>query len=108
MRADLARTFGELPLGGFAPGGVRDGHMAGSAHYEGRAIDVFVRPVSPDNRRRGWAIASYLVGQADRLDINTVIFDDRVWRAGRLSHEGWLDYRVPASRQGRPEHPRAP
>jgi hypothetical protein len=102
VRADLARTFGELPLGGFAPGGVRDGHMAGSAHYEGRAIDVFVRPVSPDNKRRGWAIASYLVGQADRLDINTVIFDDRVWRAGRLSHEGWLDYRVPASAKGDP------
>jgi hypothetical protein len=100
VRADLARTFGDLPLGGFAPGGVRDGHMAGSAHYEGRAIDVFVRPVSPDNKRRGWAIASYLVGQADRLDINTVIFDDRVWRAGRLSHEGWLDYEVPASAKG--------
>jgi hypothetical protein len=100
VRADLARTFGDLPLGGFAPGGVRDGHMAGSAHYEGRAIDVFVRPVNPDNKRRGWAIASYLVGQADRLDINTVIFDDRVWRAGRLSHEGWLDYEVPASAKG--------
>ena len=61
VRADLARTFGELPLGGFAPGGVRDGHMEGSAHYEGRAIDVFVRPVSTDNKRRGWAIAGYLV-----------------------------------------------
>ena len=35
-----------------------------------------------------------------RLDINTVIFDDRVWRAGRLSHEGWLDYRVPTSAKG--------
>ena len=46
VRADLARTFGELALGGFAPGGVRDGHMEGSAHYEGRAIDVFVRPIS--------------------------------------------------------------
>ena len=55
------------PLGGFAPGGVRDGHMEGSAHYDGRAIDVFVRPVSEDNKRRGWAIASYLVAQADRL-----------------------------------------
>ena len=80
VRADLARTFGDLPLGGFEPGGVRDGHMEGSAHYDGRAIDVFVRPVSEDNKRRGWAIAGYLVAQADRLDINTVIFDDRVWR----------------------------
>jgi hypothetical protein len=100
VRTDLVQTFGDLPLGGFAPGGVRDGHMAGSAHYEGRAIDVFVRPVSPDNLRRGWAVASYLVSQADRLDIATVIFDDRIWRAGRLSHEGWLDYKIPASASG--------
>ena len=46
VRADLARTFGDLALGGFAPGGVSEGHMPGSAHYEGRAIDVFVRPIS--------------------------------------------------------------
>jgi hypothetical protein len=99
VRADLARTFGDLPLGGFAPGGVRDGHMEGSAHYDGRAIDVFVRPVSEDNKRRGWAIAGYLVAQADRLDINTVIFDDRVWRVGS-SGDGWQDYRVPSGSQG--------
>jgi hypothetical protein len=100
VRADLAATFGDLPLGGFAPGGVHEGHMPGSAHYEGRAIDVFVRPVSVADKRRGWAIASYLVGQADRLDIATVIFDDRIWRAGSHSSEGWLDYQVPAGSQG--------
>ncbi len=99
VRADLARTFGELALGGFAPGGVRDGHMEGSAHYEGRAIDVFVRPISTVNKRRGWAIAGYLVAQADRLDINTVIFDDRVWRIGS-SGDGWQDYRVPSGSTG--------
>ena len=99
VRADLARTFGDLPLGGFEPGGVRDGHMEGSAHYDGRAIDVFVRPVSEDNKRRGWAIAAYLVAQADRRDINTVIFDDRVWRV-TSSGDGWQDYRVPSGSQG--------
>ena len=99
VRADLARTFGDLPLGGFEPGGVRDGHMEGSAHYDGRAIDVFVRPVSEDNKRRGWAIAGYLVAQADRLDINTVIFDDRIWRVSS-SGDGWQDYRVPSGSQG--------
>jgi hypothetical protein len=99
VRADLARTFGDLPLGGFQPGGVRDGHMEGSAHYDGRAIDVFVRPISEDNKRRGWAIAGYLVAQADRLDINTVIFDDRVWRVSS-SGDGWQDYRVPSGSQG--------
>jgi hypothetical protein len=99
VRADLARTFGDLSLGGFEPGGVRDGHMEGSAHYDGRAIDVFVRPISADNKRRGWAIAGYLVAQADRLDINTVIFDDRVWRVSS-SGDGWQDYRVPSGSQG--------
>jgi hypothetical protein len=99
VRADLALTFGELALGGFAPGGVRDGHMEGSAHYDGRAIDVFVRPISEDNKRRGWALAGYLVAQADRLDISTVIFDDRVWRVSS-SGDGWQDYRVPAGSQG--------
>jgi hypothetical protein len=99
VRADLVRTFGDLPMGGFAPGGVTEGHMPGSAHYEGRAVDVFVRPVSVANKRRGWAIASYLVGQADRLGISTVIFDDRVWRVSR-SEDGWLDYEVPSGSRG--------
>src|SRR5689334_17065473 len=34
VRDDLETRFGDLPLGGFAPGGVTDGHMPGSAHYE--------------------------------------------------------------------------
>jgi hypothetical protein len=100
VRDDLARTFGDLSLGGFAPGGVREGHMSGSAHYDGRAIDIFVRPVSPANQRRGWAIAGYLVAQADRLGIATVIFDDRIWKAGSRSRDGWEDYRVPSASEG--------
>ena len=74
--------------------------MEGSAHYEGRAIDVFVRPINAENRKRGWAIASYLVANADRLEINTLIFDDRIWKAGSRSDSGWTDYRVPSSSGG--------
>ena len=48
VRRDLETRFGALSLGGFEPGGVSSGHMEGSAHYEGRAIDVFFRP---DHRR---------------------------------------------------------
>jgi hypothetical protein len=92
VRRDLEAAFGDLALGGFAPGGVRSGHMAGSAHYEGRAIDIFVRPVNGDNTRLGWAIASYLVAQADRLAIDHVIFADRIWTAGRRSDAGWREY----------------
>ena len=92
VRRDVERAFGTQSLGGFAPGGVRDGHMMGSAHYEGRAVDIFFRPITPDNQRRGWAVAQYLVAQADRLGIHTVIFDDRIWTAGDRSEAGWRDY----------------
>ncbi|WP_141014048.1 hypothetical protein [Nocardioides sambongensis] len=96
VRLDLVDRFGDLSLGGFEPGGVSDGHMEGSAHYEGRAIDIFFRPVNAENQVRGWALAHYLVGNAARLDIRTVIFDDRIWRAGQ---DGWSDY-DPPSRSG--------
>ena len=92
VRRDLGVAFGSLTLGGFAPGGVQEGHQKGSTHYEGRAIDIFVRPISKDNKRRGWAIASYLVSQADRLALDHVIFDGRIWSAGGRSEDGWRDY----------------
>ncbi|MGA8847757.1 MAG: hypothetical protein WB471_14175, partial [Nocardioides sp.] len=72
---------------------VRDGHMEGSTHYDGRAVDVFFRPVSDVNQQRGWGLAQYAVAHADRLGVQTVIFDDRIWRAG--SDETWRDYRAP-------------
>ncbi|MCW2738935.1 hypothetical protein [Nocardioides sp.] len=100
VRRDLEARFGSLSLGGFEPEGVSTGHMEGSAHYEGRAIDIFFRPISAANRQRGWAMATYLVANADRLDINTLIFDDRIWHAGSRSGDGWTDYRVPSSSRG--------
>nr|WP_235529657.1 hypothetical protein [Nocardioides sp. Soil774] len=100
VRRDLEARFGTLSLGGFEPGGVSSGHMEGSAHYEGRAIDVFFRPINADNTKRGWAMATYLVANADRLDIKTLIFDDRIWHAGSRSDDGWTDYRVPSSSRG--------
>jgi hypothetical protein len=100
VRTDLEARFGSLSLGGFEPSGVSSGHMEGSAHYEGRAIDVFFRPINADNRQRGWALATYLVANADRLDVKTLIFDDRIWHAGSRSGDGWTDYRVPSSSRG--------
>jgi hypothetical protein len=95
VRRDLEARFGTLALGGFEPEGVSSGHMEGSAHYEGRAVDIFFRPIDAANQKRGWAIAHYLVAQADRLDIQTVIFDDRIWRAGDGAE--WRDYDPPSS-----------
>src|SRR5512139_2745733 len=92
VRRNLDKAFGDLPLGGFAPNGVKDGHQAGSAHYDGRAIDVFVRPVNPANNRKGWAIAQYLVAHADRLHVQHVIFDAKIWSSGIRSSQGWREY----------------
>lgn len=103
VRRELAAAFGQLTLGGFEPGGVSSGHMAGSAHYEGRAIDVFVRPISDANNELGWTIAAYLVAHAERLRIQNLIFDDLIWTAGGRSEQGWRDYRTPSSSSGDPD-----
>jgi hypothetical protein len=100
VRRELVAMFPDDPLGGFEPRGVSSGHMAGSAHYEGRAVDLFVRPVNEPNRTRGWAVAQYLVSQADRLHVKTVIFDGRIWTSGARSGSGWRDYTVPSSSRG--------
>ncbi len=91
MLARLEATFGDLPTGGYAPGGVSSGHVDGSAHYDGRAVDVFFRPVAAENRRRGWVLAQWAVAHAEQLDLATVIFDDHIWSSGR-SRLGWRDY----------------
>ena len=49
--------------------------MPGSAHYEGRAVDVFVRPISPRNKTRAGRWRSTSSPTPTRLEINTVIFD---------------------------------
>jgi len=97
-RRDLERAFGPQKLGGFAPGGVTSGHMPGSAHYEGRAVDAFFRPVNERNRTKGWAVAQYLVAHADRLAVETVIYDGRIWTARRAG-AGWRSYRPDTSRR---------
>ncbi len=94
VRAQLRTVFGKQSLGGFARGGITTGHIKGSAHYEGRAIDVFFRPVTQENTRRGWQEALWTVAHAERLGLATVIFDRRIWTPAR-SLEGWRDYRYP-------------
>lgn len=95
VRADVRTVFGDIQMGGFEPGGVSSGHMEGSAHYDGRAIDLFFRPVNEANKTRGWALAQYLVAHAARLQVHTVIFDDRIWVAGK--DDSWRDYRAPTN-----------
>ncbi|MBA2446198.1 MAG: hypothetical protein H0V49_12825 [Nocardioidaceae bacterium] len=96
LRRDLDMAFGELAL---EPGGVTTGHMEGSAHYDGRAIDILFRPVDAEMRRRGWVVAHYLVANARRLDVEHVIFDDQIWTSGDGSEDGWKGYDPPGLSQ---------
>jgi hypothetical protein len=95
VRAAMAEVFGEQSLGGFEPGGVGSGHGGDSTHYDGRAVDVFFRPVTEENRRQGWVLSQWLVAHAADLDVQYVIFDDRFWSA-RLTRGGWHPYDAPA------------
>ncbi|WP_216607279.1 hypothetical protein [Arthrobacter sp. 260] len=95
VRVAMAEVFGDQSLGGFAPGGVGQGHGGESTHYDGRAIDVFFRPVTEENRRQGWVLSHWLVAHAEDLDIQYVIFDDEFWSA-HLARGGWHYYEAPA------------
>lgn len=99
--ADLEAAFGPQSTGGYASGSIHSGHLKGPAPSVGRAIDVFVRPVSESNKTRGWAMAQYLVAQAARLGIEHVIFDGRIWTAGTVSSDGWRVYH-PTETSGSP------
>lgn len=94
LREAMTEAFGEQSLGGFAPGGVDQGHGGESTHYDGRAVDVFFRPVTEENRRDGWLLAQWLVAHAEDLDVQYVIFDDRIWSVHSVRGQ-WQDYDAP-------------
>jgi hypothetical protein len=88
----ITEHFGEVPVGGFEPGGVDSGHGENSAHYEGRAVDVFYRPVTEENLREGWLLANWLVAHAEEYHVAVIIFDDRIFSTWRSA---WGDYDAP-------------
>lgn len=94
-------SYGGRPLGGFDPKGITSGHIENSAHYGGRAVDIFFSRSDKDNNARGWLLANWLVANADYYSIATVIFDDRVWTLVK-SAEGWRPYVHPS---GDRKHP---
>ena len=75
----------------------------GGHHRSRRGVGALRRPGDrhllpayddPANTKSGWALAHWLVANADRLALATVIYDDHIWSAEH-SAEGWRPY-VPA------------
>jgi hypothetical protein len=97
LRAAWTEAFGYLPAGGFASGGVSTGHVDGSAHYEGRAIDVFFRPDGDrEQHRRGWVFAQWVLAHAADHQVLSIIYDDRIWTSWAAGL-GWRDYVHPGA-----------
>ncbi|WP_150243016.1 hypothetical protein [Nocardiopsis quinghaiensis] len=91
LKDGMEEHFSGLSLGGYHPGGYDTGHGEDSAHYEGRAIDVFYRPVNEENRREGWVMAHWLIAHAPDYEIDVIIFDDKIWSTYYPSL-GWRHY----------------
>ncbi|MBE2997733.1 hypothetical protein IDM40_03275 [Nocardiopsis sp. HNM0947] len=91
LKEGIEEVFAEPSLGGYEPGGYDTGHGEGSAHYDGRAIDAFFRPVNEDNRREGWQMAHWLIAYAPDYEIDVIIFDDKIWSTYAPSM-GWRHY----------------
>jgi hypothetical protein len=89
-------AFGVTDVGGFCPGGCTTGHIPGSDHYTGHAVDFMLLPMTSANRRLGDAIAGWLIANADRLAVKYVIWYERIWTRDR----GWYVYRHPSGRGG--------
>lgn len=102
LRAQVRDEFGQIPDGGFGPEQVLNGRQAGGAHSMGRAIDYFFEPYeSAQAQARGWHLANWLVANAARLGVRTVIYRDMIWTA-RRSSQGWRDYRYSGSNPDNP------
>lgn len=92
IRDLVVATFHESDIGGYCPGGCRSGHIPGSDHYTGHAIDIMILPWHDRARvASGWRIASWLVANHEALAVKYVIYRARIWTPGR----GWHAYRYP-------------
>jgi len=95
----VVQAFGVTDIGGYCPGGCRTGHIAGSDHYTGHAIDVMLTPMTSENRALGDRIAAWLVANHQRLAVKYVIWYGRIWSA-RRSSVGWRPYTHPSGKGG--------
>jgi hypothetical protein len=91
---DLIKSgFGETNLGGWCPGGCSSGHIEGSDHYTGYAIDVMILPhTDPTRIADGNRIATWAIAKADQLALKYLIWRARIW----TPNQGWHPYTHPS------------
>lgn len=76
---EVSGAFGKKNIGGLA----KDGHIEGSDHYTGQAIDVMLEGAAD-----GAAIATYATLNAERWGVKYVIHNRKIWEPGK----GWQPY----------------
>lgn len=77
---EITATFGISNIGGFAS----SGHISGSDHYTGLALDVMT-----GNSGKGDMIAAWALANAQRLGVKYVIWNRRY---NGLDGKGWVAY----------------
>lgn len=80
---EVSARFGITNIGGFAS----SGHISGSDHYAGLAIDVML-----GNSGKGDLIAEWALQNAARLGVKYVIYNRRY---NGLDGKGWVKYTGP-------------
>lgn len=87
VRKLVARKFPAVAgdIGGYCPGGCTGGHIAGSDHYDGHALDI-----TTSNETRGDRISRYLITHQP-LGVHYIIWRNRIWNAERTG-AGWRRY----------------
>lgn len=75
---EIAEKFNVWYIGGFAS----SGHIPGSDHYTGHALDVMTS--------NGQPIADWTVANAARLSVKYVIWNRRIWDS--RDKRGWTPY----------------
>jgi hypothetical protein len=55
-------------------------------------------PAGANGKRLGWSVAAYLLAHAEQLELDSVSFDGRTWRAGDHSAKGWVSSSASSSK----------
>ena len=83
--------FGIADIGGLATGG----HVNGSDHYTGRAVDLMISDWQSAGATSGDRAAAYYVKHAEDFNITYIIWRGQIWSTGRPV---WRAYTHPAGR----------